>query len=107
MEARKEIVQKFHQILRDAGVEGDRIGTGLHRNHNWAGGNGNAQNAAKVAEGWTNKVCDSISPVGDTNCSEGNGQTAKCVCRNHPDTATGWGSSASGCRSKYIIPVGM
>ena len=57
-QARKEIVQKFHQLLRDADAEGERVGTGLHRNRVWTGEGGNALNAAKAAESRTNKVCD-------------------------------------------------
>lgn len=56
----KEIVERFHQLLRDAGPEGERVGTGLHRTHIWAGESGNALNAAKAAESRTNKACDHI-----------------------------------------------
>jgi hypothetical protein len=60
-QARKEIIQKFHQLLRDADAEGERVGTGLHRNHNWVGESGNALNAAKAAEGRTSKVCNLVN----------------------------------------------
>lgn len=56
--ARKEIIQKFHQLLRDADVEEERVGTGLHRNHVWIGESGNAANAANAAESRMNKVRD-------------------------------------------------
>ena len=56
-QARKEIIKKFHQLLRDADAEGERVGTGLHRSYNWVGGNGNTVNAAKAAESRTNEVC--------------------------------------------------
>lgn len=55
--ARQEILCKFYQLLQEANAEGERVGTGLHRSHNWSGGNGNALNAAKVAESRTNTVC--------------------------------------------------
>jgi len=55
--ARREIVLRFHQLLRDADAEGERVGTGLHRNYNWTGGNGNALNAEKAAESRANQVC--------------------------------------------------
>ena len=57
-QARKEIIHKFHQVLRDADAEGERVGTGLHRNRIWVGESGNALNAAKAAESRTNKVCN-------------------------------------------------
>jgi len=57
-QARKEIIHKFHQVLRDADAEGERVGTGLHRNHIWAGESGNSLNAAKAAESRTNNVCN-------------------------------------------------
>lgn len=60
-QARKEIVQKFHQLLRDADAEKERVGTGLHRSHMWAGESGNALNAAKVAEDRAKEVRDSVS----------------------------------------------
>jgi hypothetical protein len=52
----QEIVRKFYQLLQDADAEGERVGTGLHRSHVWSEGNGNALNAAKVAEGRTKAV---------------------------------------------------
>jgi len=54
--ARQQIVKQFYQLLRDADLEGERVGTGLHRNHVWAGPSGNSLNAEKVAEGRTKKV---------------------------------------------------
>jgi len=57
-QARKEIIHKFHQVLRNADAEGERVGTGLHRNRIWVGESGNTLNAAKAAESRTNKVCN-------------------------------------------------
>ena len=54
--ARQQIIKQFYQLLQDADAEGERIGTGLHRSHIWAGPSGNSLNAEKVAEGRTNKV---------------------------------------------------
>lgn len=59
--ARQQIIKRFYQILRDADVEGERVGTGLHRSHVWAGPSGNSLNAEKVAEGRANKVCSRSS----------------------------------------------
>jgi hypothetical protein len=55
--ARQQIVRQFYQLLRDADAEGERIGTGLHRNHVWAGPSGNSLNAEKAAESHASKVC--------------------------------------------------
>jgi hypothetical protein len=54
--ARHEIVQRFHQLLRDADAEGERVGTGLHRKAVWNTSNGNTLNAEKAAAGRTRTV---------------------------------------------------
>lgn len=62
-DARQRIIKQFYQLLRDAGVEDERVGTGLHRSHIWAGPSGNSLNAEKVAERRTNKVCSLPHPL--------------------------------------------
>jgi len=83
--ARQQIIKQFYQLLRDADAEGERVGTGLHRSHVWAGSSGNSLNAEKAAERRTTKVRNSIvsSPVSDTLTSpKGNRQATHCVRRN-------------------------
>jgi len=57
----REIIQRFHQVLRDADAEGERVGTGLHRNAIWGTANGNTLNAETAAAGCASKVWLSIS----------------------------------------------
>lgn len=61
--ARQQIIKRFYQLLRDADVEGERVGTGLHRSHVWAGPSGNSLNAEKAAESRANKVRGLRHPV--------------------------------------------
>jgi hypothetical protein len=61
--ARQQIVKQFYQLLRDADVEGERVGTGLHRSHIWVGTSGNSLNAEKAAEARTRTVCGLFHPV--------------------------------------------
>lgn len=59
--ARQQIVKRFYQLLRDADTEGERVGTGLHRSHVWAGPSGNSLNAEKAAKSRTKAVCSLLS----------------------------------------------
>jgi len=96
--ARQQIVKQFYQLLRDADAEGERVGTGLHRSHVWAGPSGNSLNAEKVAERRTTKVCSLLCPICGEQCAhsiKGKYQTADHFHRDRRGKTTGWGSCAS------------
>jgi len=78
-----EIIQRFHQLLRDADAKGEWVGTGLHRSAIWGTTKGNTLNAEKVAAGRASKVWPPSSHwPGYTKSQIGSYQTTKDLQRN-------------------------
>jgi len=102
--ARQQIIKQFYQLLRDANAEGERVGTGLHRSHVWAGISGNSLNAEKAAERRMTKVCSLICLAPGEQyvyaCLKGNCQAMRRTRRNQCGKAIRWGSGTLRWRCK-------
>jgi hypothetical protein len=108
--ARQQIVKQFYQLLRDANTEGERVGTGLHRNHVWVGLSGNSLNAEKAAEGRTKTVCGLFHPVNAkyyAHCLKGNREAASRVYWYQYYETGKRDPGTSGCGYQQAIPVGL